>query len=312
MKIAIFGTGAVGGYFGGRLAQAGHDVTFIARGAHLQAIQSAGLKVNSIKGDFSIHPAQATDRPETIGAVDLILCGVKSWQVAEIADKLKPLIGPATIIITLQNGVESHTILSDAIGATHVLPGMCQMICLVEGPGVISHKGIDPYLSIGELDGSSSQRLAEMSTLFSEVEGMTINSSTDILQELWLKFMIIAPWSGIGAVTRAPVGVFRTVPETRELLHQSIQEVYAVGKAHGVNLPENGVARTIEFIDNVPAAGTASMQRDVIGGRPSELHEQCGAVVRFGEEKGVPTPVNRFIYHSLLPLEHKARGTATF
>ena len=312
MKIAIFGTGAVGGYFGGRLAQAGHDVTFIARGAHLQAIQSAGLKVNSIKGDFSIYPAQATDRPETIGAVDLILCGVKSWQVAEITDQLKPLVDPATIIITLQNGVESHTILSDAIGSAHVLPGMCQMICLVEGPGVISHKGIDPYLSIGELDGSSSQRLAEMSTLFSKVEGMTINSSTDILQELWLKFMIIAPWSGVGAVTRAPVGVFRTVPETREMLHQSIQEVYAVSKAHGVNMPENGVARTIEFIDSVPAAGTASMQRDVIGGRPSELHEQCGAVVRLGDEKGVPTPVNRFIYHSLLPLEQKARGTTTF
>lgn len=312
MKIAIFGTGAVGGYFGGRLAQAGHNVIFIARGAHLQAIQAGGLKVNSIKGDFSIHPAQATDRPEEIGAVDLILCGVKSWQVLEVVDQLRPLIGPDTSIVTLQNGVESHTILSDAIGAMHVLPGMCQMICLVEGPGIISHKGVDPYLSIGELDGSSSQRLAKISKLFSKVEGVTINTSSDILQELWLKFMIIAPWSGIGAVTRAPVGVFRTVPETRELLQQSIQEVYAVGKAHGVNLPENGVDRTLEFIDKVPAAGTASMQRDVIAGRPSELHEQCGAVVRFGEEKGVRTPVNRYIYHSLLPLEHSARGTITF
>lgn len=312
MKIAIFGTGAVGGYFGGRLAQAGHDVTFIARGAHLQAIQSEGLQVNSIKGDFSIHPAQATDRPETIGTVELILCGVKSWQVLEIGDRLKPLVGADTTIITLQNGVESHTILAESIGATHVLPGMCQMISLVEGPGIISHKGIDPYLSIGEVDGSSSQRLAQIYQVFSKVEGVTTNISTDILKELWLKFMIIAPWSGLGAVTRAPVGVFRSIPETRELLQQSIQEVYSVGKAHGVDLPENAVDKTIEFIDNVPAAGTASMQRDVIAGRPSELHEQCGAVVRFGEEKGVKTPVNRYIYHSLLPIENSARGTITF
>ena len=312
MKIAIFGTGAVGGYFGGRLAQAGHDVTFIARGAHLQALQSADLQVNSIKGDFIIHPAQATDRPETIGGVDLILCGVKSWQVAEITEQLRPLIGTHTTIITLQNGVESHTILSDAVGVRHVLPGMCQMISLVEGPGIISHKGIDPYLSIGELDGSSSQRLTDISDLFSPVEGVTLNISGDILKELWLKFMIIAPWSGVGAITRVPVGVFRSIPETRELLLQSMQEVYNVGKAQGVHLPDNPVDKTIAFIDKVPAAGTASMQRDVMAGRPSELHEQCGAVVRLGEQERVPTPVNRYIYHSLLPLEHRARGTITF
>lgn len=312
MKIAVFGTGAVGGYFGGRLAQAGHDVTFIARGAHLQAIQSDGLKVNSINGDFSIHPAQATDRPETVGAADLILCGVKSWQVAEIADQIKPLVGPETSIVTLQNGVESHTILSDAIGARHVLPGVCKMISLVEGPGIISHKGIDPYLSIGEQDRSSTHRCAEISRLFSTVEGVTINISSDILQELWLKFMIIAPWSGVGAVTRAPVGVFRSLPETRELLRQSIHEVYEVGKAQGINLPDNALDQTMQFLDSAPAAGTASMQRDVIDGRPSEIHEQCGAVVRFGENTGVLTPVNRYIYHSLLPLEHRARGTCSF
>lgn len=312
MKIAIFGTGAVGGYFGGRLAQAGHDVTFIARGTHLRAIQLDGLKVKSIKGDFSIHPAKATNQVETIGNVDLILCGVKSWQVAEITDQLKPLVGLDTTIITLQNGIESHLILSDAIGAKHVLPGMCQMISLVESPGIISHKGIDPYVSIGELDGSLSQRLTEISQLFNKLKGVAINISQDILQELWLKFMIIAPWSGIGAVTRAPIGVFRKVPETREMLQQSIQEVYAVGKAYGVNLPENAVGRTLEFVDNVPAEGTASMQRDVIAGRPSELHEQCGAVVRFGENKGVPTPVNRYIYYSLLPLEKSARGKISF
>ena len=312
MKIAIFGTGAVGGYFGGRLAQAGHDVTFIARGDHLQAMKTNGLQVNSIKGDFSIIPALATDRPDSVGTVDLILCGVKSWQVAEITDQLTSLVGVDTTIITLQNGVEAHAILSESIGADHVLPGMCQMISLVEGPGIISHKGIDPYLSIGELDGSKSSRVLEISDVFRKVKGVTLNSSSDILRELWMKFMIIAPWSGIGAVTRAPIGVFREIPETRDLLLHAIQEVYAVGLKHGVNLADDAMDMTLAFIDTVPAAGTASMQRDIMAGRPSEIHEQCGAVVRFGAEKEVHTPVNRVIYHSLLPLEHKARGNISF
>jgi len=312
MKVAILGTGAVGGYFGGRLAQAGNDVTFIARGAHLKAIQSNGLQVKSISGDFSINPAQATDHTERVGAVDLILCCVKSWQVAEITDQLEPLVGPDTTIVPLQNGVESHTILSHSIGNKHVLPGLCKMISLVEGPGIISHIGIDPYLSIGELDGSTSQRLEEILQLFTDAKGVTINGSADIIRELWMKFMFIAPWSGIGAITRSPVGIVREVQQTRDLLLQSIREVFEVAQANGVKLAENAVDATMDFIDNVPAAGTASMQRDVMDGKPSELHEQCGAVVRYGEKKGVQTPVNRCIYHSLLPLEFKARGKISF
>ncbi len=312
MKIAVFGTGAVGGYFGGRLAQAGNDVTFIARGAHLKSIQSDGLRVKSINGDFTIHPAQATDQPETIGEVDLVLCCVKSWQVKEIADQIKPLLKADSIIIPIQNGVEAHTTLSNSIGPKHVLPGLCKMISLVEAPGLISHRGIDPYLSFGELDGSMSRQVERLVKLFTDVQGVTINASTAILQELWLKFMIIAPWSGVGALTRSPVGVFRSVPQTRELLVQSIQEVFEVARAQGVNLDAGAVKSTIGFIDSVPAAGTASMQRDIMEGKPSELHEQCGTVARFGAEKGVQTPVNRFIYHSLLPLEYKARGELSF
>ena len=312
MKIAVFGTGGVGGYFGGRLAQAGHEVTFIARGDHLQAMQSNGLQVNSINGDFSVIPVLATDRPDTIGTVDLILCGVKSWQIAEICDQVAPLVGADTTIITLQNGVEAHTILSESIGAEHVLPGMCQMISLIESPGVISHKGIDPYLSIGELDGSKSPRVREISDVFGKVKGVTINSSSDILRELWMKFMIIAPWSGVGALTRAPIGIYREIPETRDLLIQAIREVYEVGLAHGINLTDDAVETTLAFMNNAPAAGTASMQRDIMAGLPSEIHEQCGAVVRFGVEKGVHTPMNQFIYHCLLPLEYKARGNISF
>ena len=312
MKIAVFGTGGVGGYLGGRLAQAGNDVTFIARGAHKKSIQSRGLTVKSINGDFSIDPAKTTDDPGTVGSVDLVLCSVKSWQVKEIANHLKPLMQSDTIIIPIQNGVEAHTTLADFVDGKHILPGLCQMISLVEAPGVISHTGIDPYLAFGELDGSKSPRLEKLVKLFAAVKGVRINPSVNILQELWLKFMIIAPWSGMGALTRSPVGTFRQLQQTREMLVRSVEEVFEVAQAHGVKLGAAAVSSTIEFIDKVPAKGTASMQRDIMEGKPSELHEQSGAVVRYGEKKDVPTPVNRFIYHSLLPLEYKARGEISF
>ena len=312
MKIVVFGTGGVGGYLGGRLAQAGNDVTFIARGAHKESIQSGGLRVKSINGDFSINPAKSTDDPQTIGSVDLVLCSVKSWQVKEIANQIKPLISSDTIIIPIQNGVEAHTTLSASIDGKHVLPGLCQMISLIEAPGVISHTGIDPYLAFGEVDGSTSPRLEKLAKLFAAVEGVRVNPSMNILEELWLKFMFIAPWSGMGALTRSPVGIVRQVQQTREMLVRSIQEVFEVAQANGVKLDAAAVNSTLAFIDKVPANGTASMQRDIMEGKPSELHEQSGAVVRYGEKKGVQTPVNRFIYHSLLPLEYKARGEISF
>lgn len=312
MKIAIFGTGAVGGYFGGRLAQAGNDVTFIARGKHLLAIQSDGLRIKSINGDFTVKPAKATDKPGSVGIVDLILCCVKSWQVKKICDELKPMVGADTIILPIQNGIEAHITLADVFGEKRVLPGLCKMISLVEAPGIIAHLGIAPYLTFGELDGTMSPRVKKLVQLFTGVEGMTVNGSTTIVKDLWLKFMIIAAWSGLGAITRSPVGVFRQVEETREMLRQSMQEVVAVAEANGVRMDANAVDVTLEFLDKAPANGTASMQRDVMEGKPSELHEQCGAVVRFGEKVGVAAPVNRFIYHSLLPLEKKARGEISF
>ncbi|MBT8359444.1 MAG: 2-dehydropantoate 2-reductase [Deltaproteobacteria bacterium] len=312
MKIAVFGTGAVGGYIGGRLAQAGNDVTFVARKKHLEAIKADGLQVKSISGDFLIYPARATDRPEEIGEVDMVLCCVKSWQVSEVARQMQALIGTKTVIIPIQNGVEAHTTLARTIDANHILPGLCKMICLVEAPGCIRHVGIDPYLSFGEISAPVSTRAEDVAEIFAGVQGLLVNVSQNILQELWLKFIFIAPWSGVGALTRAPVGVLRSVDETRQLLLQAIQEVYQVGRASGVDLAESAVQATIDFIDQAPPQGTASMQRDIMEGRPSEIHEQCGSVVRYGENSGVKTPVNRFIYHSLLPLEKRAREELTF
>lgn len=312
MKIAVFGSGAIGGYFGGRLAQAGNDVTFIARGKHLDAIVANGLRVQSINGDFTVHPVKATDRPEVIGIVDIVLCCVKSWQVSEVAGAIRLLVGPETVVIPIQNGVEAHTTLSQTVDAEHVLPGLCRLISMIEAPGHIRHAGADPYLAFGEVDGRLSQRTEKIARLFTDAQGITVNVSQNILSELWKKLMLIAPWSGVGALTRSPIGVFRNLSETREMLLKSIWEVFDVARANGVEIAKEAVDATIDFIDQLPPEGTASMQRDVMEGRPSELNEQCGAVVRFGEKSGVQTPVNRFIYHSLLPLERKARGEISF
>ncbi len=308
MKICVFGAGAVGGYFGGRLAQSGSDVTFIARGKHLDAILADGLHVKSINGDFTINPAKATDRPETVGIVDVVLCCMKSWQVADAAESMRSMIGPKTMIIPLQNGVEAHTILSQSLGADHVMPGICKLITMIDKPGHIRHAGADPYLAFGEIDGQVSDRAKQVEHEFGRAEGMVVHVSKNINAQLWRKFMLIAPWGGMGALTRMPIGIFRSLPETREMLIDSIREVYDVARANNVDIEEQALSDTINFIDKLPAEGTASMQRDINDCRPSELHEQCGAVVRYGEKVGVQTPVNRFIYHSLLPQEQMARG----
>jgi 2-dehydropantoate 2-reductase len=307
MKICIYGTGAVGGYFGGRLAQAGHHVTFIARGRHLDAILANGLSVQSINGDFTIHPAIATDQPDQVGPVDVVLCCVKSWQVPKAAASMRSFIGSETIVIPLQNGVEAHTILSDTLGTERVLPGLCKLLTMIEGPGCIRHAGADPYLAFGEMDGRKSSRAKAIAQAFSQSQGMSVHVSQNIFDQLWKKFMLIAPWSGIGALTRTPIGVIRNLPETRQMLKDSIREVHAVGLANGISIEKKAIEETIGFIDKLPPQGTASMQRDIMDGRPSELHEQSGAVVRFGEKGDVPTPLNRFIYHSLLPQERESR-----
>ncbi len=312
MKVCIFGAGAVGGYFGGRLAQAGHDVTFIARGKHLGAILATGLKVQSIDGDFTIHPATATDRPEQVGKVDVVLCCVKSWQVSAAAEAMRPLIGQETVVISLQNGVEAHTCLSDALGAGHVFPGVCKVISMMVAPGSIRHAGAAPYLAFGEMDGQASPRAEAIARAFNPSQGMRVDVPQNIYPLLWEKFMLIAPWGGIGALTRSPVGVIRSLPQTRQMLIDAIHEVYAVAGTMGIEVGEKAIANTLDFIDQLPPEATASMQRDIMDGRPSELHEQSGAVVRSGERVDVSTPINRFIYQSLLPQEQKARDELSF
>lgn len=311
MRIAVFGTGGVGGYFGGRLAAAGLDVTFIARGAHLEALRASGLRVESLRGDFTVHPVHATDTPAEVGVVDVVLVGVKAWQVTEAAEAMRPLIGPETFVVPLQNGVEAPAHLAAVLGAEPVLGGLCRIISMVAAPGHIRHAGIEPYVAFGEPDGRPSARAERLREAFART-GVAVEIPPDIHVAMWGKFMALAPWSGLGAVTRAPIGVLRRVPETRAMLEAAMREVVAVAQARGVALRDEAVDRALAFMDAVEPGGTASMQRDIAAGRPSELEQQSGAVVRLGRAAGVPTPVHAFIYHSLLPLELRARGRVNF
>ena len=311
MKIAVFGTGGVGGYFGGRLAQAGQDVVFIARGAHLHAIQTNGLRIESIKGDFVISPAQASDDPSLVGPVDAVLVGVKAWQIPDAAQAMRPLVGEQTIVVPLENGVEAPEQLAAVLGAEHVLGGLCLLSAFIVEPGHIRHVGIEPYVAFGEMDRHHSSSAERLLQAF-EAAGVKAAIPADIQAALWDKFLFIASSSGVGAVTRAPMGVYRSLPETRRLLIGAMQEIFTVAKARGVNLPDDAVDKRLAFIDNLPAGVLASMQRDIIEGRPSELMSQNGTVVRMGQSLGVPTPIHNFIFTCLLPQEKRARGDLQF
>jgi 2-dehydropantoate 2-reductase len=312
MRIAVFGTGAVGGYFGGRLAQAGEDVVFIARGEHLRAIRDHGLRVDSIRGDFVVQPAQATDEPGQAGAVDVVLVGVKAWQVPEAAEAMRPMVGPDTFVVPLQNGVEAASQLAAVLGERHVLGGFCRLGSHILGPGHIHHDGADPYVAFGELDNRPSQRAERLRQAFARAGGVTAEIPPDIQAATWEKLLLIASLSGVGAVTRAPVGIVRGVPEARQLLEEAMREVLVVARARSIALADEAVDRMLAFVDSVPPGVTASMQRDIMEGRPSELAYQNGAVVRLGREAGVAIPVHSFIYRCLWPLELRARGEVEF
>lgn len=313
MRVAVFGTGGVGGYFGARLAQAGEEVVFIARGDHLKAMRADGLRIESLKGDFTVSPTRAEADPARVGVVDVVLVGVKAWQVPEAAAAMRPMVGEKTIVVPLQNGVDAPGQLAavlDAPGAEpHVFGGLCQISALIAAPGVIKHVAMEPLISFNELDGVERGRTTALLAAFAKV-GVNAQAPADIRVAMWNKFVFIAPFSGVGAVTRASAGGVRSIPQTRSLLEQAIREVVAVGQALGVQLANETSARTLAFIDSLPEGGMASMTRDIIAGRPSELETQNGAIVRMGKECNVPTPAHAFIYASLLPQEVKARAAA--
>jgi 2-dehydropantoate 2-reductase len=310
MRIAVFGTGGVGGYFGGRLAQAGHAVAFIARGEHLKAIRASGLRVDSLLGDFVVAPAQATDDPSQIGEVDVVLLGVKAWQVRDAARAIRPLVGAHTCVLPLQNGVEAPDHLAAELGSAHALGGLCGVISFVAGPGHIRHTAeSEPFVTFGELDDRPSERTSRLLKAFLDA-GVKTQIAPNIRVALWQKLMLIVSLSGIGAITRTPIGVWRAVPQTRSLYSEVVREVYSVARARGIAVPEEHLQTVDNWPDRLEPGATTSLQRDIAEGRPSELEEQIGVVIRTGREVGVEPAVHTFIYHSLLPCELRARGKA--
>ena len=311
MRIAIFGAGGAGGYFGAQLARAGEDVIFIARGEHLQAICTHGLRVETPKGEIVIQPAQASNDPAQVGVVDAVIVGVKAWQVTETARAMEPMIGPNTFVVPLQNGVEASSQLATVLGADHVLGGLCGTLSWIVSPGRIRSIGQVHFIKFGELDKRPSERVEQLRQAF-ERAGVKVEIPLDIHVALWEKFLFVVSFGGVGAVTRAPIGVIRTLPETRRLLEQCMREIFAVARTRQIALSDGIVEKSMMFLDSLAPSGTTSLQRDITDGKPSELDAWNGAVVRLGREVGVATPLHEFIYHSLLPLELRACGKVQF
>jgi 2-dehydropantoate 2-reductase len=306
MKIAIIGSGGVGGYFGAKLVKAGFDVTFLARGEQLKAISGKGLTIKSILGDFSVENLKATDRITEIVNPDLIIIGVKAWQIKEIREDLTRILHPDTIILPLQNGVLAATELSETIDKQKILGGLCRIFCKIESPGVINHSAVVPTIFFGEPDKSKTERLFKVQKILKTAE-IASKISDDIEADLWKKFISICT-SGLLAVTKTTYGELRTLKETRQLMIDLLTETYLLSQKIGINIEADFVEKSVSFIDTYPYDTTSSLTRDVWENRPSEIEYQNGTVVRLGEKYGVDTPVNRFVYYSILPGELRARG----
>lgn len=309
MKILIMGTGGVGGYYGGLLAQQGNDVTFVARGEHLKAIRNEGLKVKSIHGDFTVAPAQATDDPATVGPVDLVLFCVKTYNTDDAAQAILPAVGPQTAVMSLQNGIDAAEWIGNVIGEEHVVGGVTWLSSAVEAPGVIKQISQFRRIVLGELAGGTSERIQSIYQALKNT-GSTVEVSEDIQKVLWTKLVFITAVSSIGSLTRLPMGEYRSIPEARNLLSNLMQEVESLARAQGVNLDSDVVQKWMDFVDGAAPTIKPSMQLDVETGHRTELESMIAIVGRKGRELGVPTPAADFVYACLLPVELKARNAS--
>jgi 2-dehydropantoate 2-reductase len=298
MKIAVIGAGGVGGYFGARLAATGTEVTFVARGAHLDAMKKSGLKVLSALGDLHLKSVRCTDDTGSIGPVDIVMIAVKLWSTEDAARSAKPLLGPDTAVVSFQNGVVAVDTLVAVLGKPHVMGGVANIAALIEEPGVIRHNGTMANLFFGELDGKPSARATG---LLAECRKAGINAEivADVHFAIWEKFTRLVTMSAITALTRLPIGPIREDPDTRELMRQIMQEVLAIGRAKGANFPPDLVDEQLAKIDSYPAGMVASMCGDLRRGNRLELPWLSGTVARLGKELGIPTPANQFVYAAL-------------
>jgi len=300
MKIAIMGSGAVGSYFGGRLVQAGADVTFIARGRQLAALREGGLRIQGPRGDLHLQPIRVVSNPASIGRVDLVLFAVKLWSTAEAGRQLGPLIGRHTAVMSLQNGVDANGILAALVGREHLMGGVCYLSATINRPGTVQQTGRMARLVFGELGGKKTQRGEEFLEACARAKaGFDAELSGDIERDIWEKFVFLVGTSAMTSLTRRPIGPVRSDPDTRAMLRDVLREVVTVGRAKGINLDPDEAEKQLAFADKLPAGMTSSMYRDLQRGNLLEVGSLSGAVVRLGLEVGVETPANRAVFAAL-------------
>jgi 2-dehydropantoate 2-reductase len=306
-SVAIVGAGGVGGLLAAMLARGGNDVRMLARGPALAAIRDHGIRLRG-PGDAGTFPiSRVSDDAAALGVADIVIVTVKTWQLAEVGPRLVPLVGDRTVVVPLQNGVEASEHLAAALGEHRVIGGVARLISWVERPGEIRWIGMPPGLTIGPRYADQAADVDACAATL-RTGGIEVAVTDAIAQALWTKLLFIAPYAAVGAIARAPVGEIRQAPESRARLAAAMHEVAAVAAARGVALPQDAIENMQQLIDKIPADATTSMHRDIVAGRPSELHELIGAVVRLGREARVATPVSAELYAQLEPLERKARG----
>jgi 2-dehydropantoate 2-reductase len=295
MKIVMMGSGGVGGFFGARLVKAGHDVAFIARGAHLAAMRESGLTIeNEPQGPLHLPKVKATDAPSSLGVADLVILSVKLWDTEAAAQQARPLIGPDTAVLSLQNGVIKDDIMRRVFGEKAVLGGVCYVATHISRPGVIHQTGTMQRIVVGEYDGTRSKRIEVLhSALVSS--GVTAELSDDVRRSIWEKYVFLVGLSATTTSMRRTLGPIRANPQTRAFLHDVMREVVAVGRAHGVALPADYADNRLAFGDTLPVDMTSSMHHDLEKGNRLEVEWLSGGVVRLGKEKGIPTPCNRAV-----------------
>jgi 2-dehydropantoate 2-reductase len=300
MRIAVIGAGGVGGGFGAALAKAGADVTFIARGAHLAAMKSVGLKIQGGRGETHLVPTKATDNPADIGPVDIVLFCVKLWDVESAGEAIKPLVGPGTAVIPLQNGIDAAERLIPILGAGAVMGGVAQISASIIAPGVIQQVGTFMRMIFGELDGKRSAR-GEAFLALCRTAGFDVTLSEQILTDLWMKFILLACNSSITAATRQPLGKLREDADLRPVMISAFRETIEIGRAKGVRLPADALEKILEFVGHAPPTMKASMALDLDRGNRLELPWLGGKVVELGRQLGVATPTHSVMYAVLKP-----------
>jgi 2-dehydropantoate 2-reductase len=306
MRIGVMAAGAVGGYFGGRLAAAGHDVVFFARGAHLEAIRKAGLKIESPLGDLHLRDAQATDDPSTVAPVDVVIFAVKLWDLEQAAASLRPLVAGATRVITVQNGIDAVERVAPILGADHVVGGYAQIATVIGSPGTIVHSSKFALFRFGHTDRRADPTLTAF-VAAAQKAGLDVALAEDIDVELWKKFVFLSTMAGMTSATRQPIGPILADPDTRALLHSLLREVVAVGRAKGVGLPADHADKALAFADEtLPRGMKASMAHDLERGNRLELDWLTGKVVELGRTLGVPTPASEAVY-AILKLHRMGR-----